>query len=74
MVRTRASTTSSAVAAGLHHLTRAKANGSHYSSNGVYPLVPGVVRDKEGNLRYGPWTTPLWGRSPTAPSSTPTAA
>ncbi|WP_433258462.1 quinone oxidoreductase family protein [Streptosporangium sp. CA-135522] len=43
------------LAAGLHHLTRAKANGSHYSSNGVYPLVPGVdgvVRDEEGNVRY----------------------
>ncbi|MEV1175655.1 zinc-binding alcohol dehydrogenase family protein [Nonomuraea sp. NPDC049784] len=43
------------LAAGLHHLTRAKANGSHYSSNGMYPLVPGVdgvVRDQEGNLRY----------------------
>ncbi|NUW46682.1 quinone oxidoreductase family protein [Nonomuraea rhodomycinica] len=43
------------LAAGLHHLTRAKANGSHYSSGGGYPLVPGVdgvVRDEEGNLRY----------------------
>ncbi|YCK39989.1 quinone oxidoreductase family protein [Actinomadura sp. ATCC 39365] len=43
------------LAAGLHHLTRAKANGSHYSGKGMYPLVPGVdgvVRDKEGNLRY----------------------
>ncbi|MEU4330061.1 quinone oxidoreductase family protein [Nonomuraea dietziae] len=43
------------LAAGLHHLTRAKANGSHYSSSGGYPLVPGVdgvVRDKEGNFRY----------------------
>ncbi|NUW30315.1 zinc-binding alcohol dehydrogenase family protein [Nonomuraea sp. SMC257] len=43
------------LAAGLHHLTRAKANGSHYSSGGAYPLVPGVdgvVRDEEGNVRY----------------------
>ncbi|MGV9310547.1 quinone oxidoreductase family protein [Nonomuraea sp. NPDC003727] len=43
------------LAAGLHHLTKAKANGSHYSSNGMYPLVPGVdgvVRDQEGNVRY----------------------
>lgn len=43
------------LAAGLHHLTRAKANGSHYSGHGVYPLVPGVdgvVRDEEGNVRY----------------------
>ncbi|MFC4117882.1 quinone oxidoreductase family protein [Nonomuraea zeae] len=43
------------LAAGLHHLTRSKANGSHYTSSGRYPLVPGVdgvVRDQEGNLRY----------------------
>ncbi|MEU4543456.1 quinone oxidoreductase family protein [Nonomuraea dietziae] len=43
------------LAAGLHPLTRAKANGSHYSGDGVYPLVPGVdgvVRDEEGNVRY----------------------
>ncbi len=43
------------LAAGLHHLTRAKANGSHYSSTGAFPLVPGadgVVRDGSGRLRY----------------------
>lgn len=43
------------LAAGLHHLTRAKADGSHYSSTAVFPLVPGVdgvVRDPSGNLRY----------------------
>ncbi|MFF3940930.1 quinone oxidoreductase family protein [Streptomyces phaeofaciens] len=43
------------LAAGLHHLTRAKANGSHYSSTGSLPLVPGVdavVRDATGRLRY----------------------
>ncbi|MCK2212334.1 zinc-binding alcohol dehydrogenase family protein [Actinomadura sp. ATCC 31491] len=43
------------LAAGLHHLTRGRATGGHYSSGGVYPLVPGmdgVVRDQEGNLRY----------------------
>lgn len=43
------------LAAGLHHLTRAKANGSHYSGDAAYPLVPGVdgvVRDQEGNVRY----------------------
>ncbi|MFI7465013.1 zinc-binding alcohol dehydrogenase family protein [Nonomuraea sp. NPDC049646] len=43
------------LAAGLHHLTRAKADGSHYSGGGGYPLVPGadgVVRDRDGNLRY----------------------
>ncbi|GAA2312850.1 zinc-binding alcohol dehydrogenase family protein [Nonomuraea roseoviolacea subsp. roseoviolacea] len=43
------------LAAGLHHLTRGKATGAHYSGDGVYPLVPGVdgvVRDEEGNVRY----------------------
>ncbi|MFJ6215165.1 zinc-binding alcohol dehydrogenase family protein [Streptomyces sp. NPDC092296] len=43
------------LAAGLHHLTRAKANGTHYSSTGGFPLVPGVdgvVRDGSGRLRY----------------------
>ncbi|SDQ60481.1 quinone oxidoreductase family protein [Thermostaphylospora chromogena] len=43
------------LAAGLHHLTRAKAQGLHYSSKTGYPLIPGVdgvVRDSEGNLRY----------------------
>ena len=43
------------LAAGLHHLTRAKATGSHYSGGGSLPLVPGadgVVRDPEGRLRY----------------------
>ncbi|GLY30501.1 zinc-binding alcohol dehydrogenase family protein [Kineosporia sp. NBRC 101731] len=43
------------LAAGLHHLTRSRANGSHYSSSGVLPMVPGmdgVVRDASGRLRY----------------------
>ncbi|MEU9064378.1 zinc-binding alcohol dehydrogenase family protein [Streptomyces sp. NPDC048430] len=43
------------LAAGLHHLTRAKANGTHYSATGVFPIVPGVdgvVRDPRGRLRY----------------------
>jgi NADPH:quinone reductase-like Zn-dependent oxidoreductase len=43
------------LAAGLHHLTRAKATGSHYSSGASFPLVPGVdgvVRDETGALRY----------------------
>lgn len=45
------------LAAALHHLTRAKAAGTHYSSSstGVFPIVPGVdavVRDPRGNLRY----------------------
>lgn len=43
------------LAAGLHHLTRAKAGGRHYSSTASLPLVPGVdgvVRDPSGALRY----------------------
>ena len=43
------------LAAGLHRLTRSKANGTHYSSTGTFPLVPGadgVVRDPAGRLRY----------------------
>ncbi|MFJ4045179.1 zinc-binding alcohol dehydrogenase family protein [Microbacterium sp. NPDC089987] len=43
------------LAAGLHHLTRARATGRHYSSSVPLPLVPGVdgvVRDPDGALRY----------------------
>lgn len=43
------------LAAALHHLTRAKATGRHYSGTGSLPLVPGVdgvVRDSSGQLRY----------------------
>ena len=43
------------LAAAVHHLTRAKATGAHYSSTGGFPRVPGadaVVRDPSGRLRY----------------------
>ncbi|MGY2092765.1 zinc-binding dehydrogenase [Nocardia gipuzkoensis] len=43
------------LAAGLHPLVKARANGTHYSSTGTLPFVPGVdgvVRDQHGNLRY----------------------
>ena len=43
------------VAAGLHPRVRSQADGSHYTSAGVLPLVPGVDgvgRDPEGRLRY----------------------
>lgn len=43
------------LAAGLHRLVKARANGTHYSSTGALPVVPGVdgvVRDRHGNLRY----------------------
>jgi NADPH:quinone reductase-like Zn-dependent oxidoreductase len=43
------------LAAGLHPRVRTQANGSHYTSTGELPLVPGVdavVRDPEGRIRY----------------------
>jgi NADPH:quinone reductase-like Zn-dependent oxidoreductase len=43
------------LAAGLHPRVRSQANGSHYTSTGALPLVPGidgVGRDPEGRLRY----------------------
>lgn len=43
------------LAAGLHPRVRSQANGSHYTSTGELPLVPGVDgvgRDPDGDLRY----------------------
>jgi NADPH:quinone reductase-like Zn-dependent oxidoreductase len=43
------------VAAGLHRRVRSQADGSHYSSTGQLPLVPGVDgvgRMPDGTLRY----------------------
>jgi NADPH:quinone reductase-like Zn-dependent oxidoreductase len=43
------------LAAGLHPRVRSQADGSHYTSTGVLPLVPGVdavVRDPQGRIRY----------------------
>jgi NADPH:quinone reductase-like Zn-dependent oxidoreductase len=43
------------LAAGLHPRVRSQANGSHYTSTGALPLVPGidaVVRDPKGRIRY----------------------
>src|SRR5271156_6685076 len=43
------------VAAGLHRRVRSQANGSHYTSSGDLPLVPGVdgvARTPDGQLRY----------------------
>jgi NADPH:quinone reductase-like Zn-dependent oxidoreductase len=43
------------VAAALHPRVRSQANGSHYTSTGELPLVPGidaVVRDGKGKLYY----------------------
>ncbi|QIL90966.1 zinc-binding alcohol dehydrogenase family protein [Microbulbifer sp. SH-1] len=43
------------LAVGLHHLTRGRASGTHYSSTRGLPLVvgvDGVGRDADGKLRY----------------------
>jgi len=43
------------LAAGLHPRVRSQADGSHYTSTGALPFVPGVdavVRDPEGRIRY----------------------
>ena len=43
------------LAAGLHQRVRSQADGSHYTSSGELPLVPGidaVVRDPDGRIRY----------------------
>lgn len=43
------------IAAGLHPRVRSQADGSHYTSSGELPLVPGidgVGRDPDGTLRY----------------------
>src|SRR5580692_1000604 len=43
------------LAAGLHPRVRSQADGSHYTSTGVLPLVPGidgVGRGPDGLLRY----------------------
>src|SRR5271155_5800051 len=43
------------VAAGLHRRVRSQADGSHYTSTGELPLVPGVdgvARLTDGTLRY----------------------
>lgn len=43
------------LAAGLHPRVRSQADGSHYTSTGALPLVPGiggVGRGADGRLRY----------------------
>ena len=43
------------LAAGLHPRTRSSANGSHYTSTGQLPMIPGfdgIGRDPDGQLRY----------------------
>jgi NADPH:quinone reductase-like Zn-dependent oxidoreductase len=43
------------LAVGLHRRVRSQADGSHYTSTGALPLIPGidaVVRDLQGRIRY----------------------
>lgn len=43
------------LAVGLHHITRGRASGAHYSSAGGLPCIPGVDgvgRGADGKLRY----------------------
>ena len=52
------------VAAGLHQLVRGRAHGRHYSSEGGYPLVPGVdavARTADGRLVYTGNVAPPYG-------------
>ena len=50
-------------AAGLHPIVKARASGSHYSSDGVVPLIPGV--DGVGRIGWEPrllriLESPVW--------------
>jgi NADPH:quinone reductase-like Zn-dependent oxidoreductase len=52
------------LAAGLHPRVRSQADGSHYTSAGRLPMVPGVDgvgRDDEGRLRYFALDEPVLG-------------
>jgi hypothetical protein len=52
------------VGAGLHHVVRALAVGSHYGSDDAYPLVSGVdavARTGEGRLVYTGLARAPWG-------------
>ncbi|MFT4087955.1 MAG: zinc-binding alcohol dehydrogenase family protein [Gordonia sp. (in: high G+C Gram-positive bacteria)] len=52
------------VAAGIHPVVRARISGSHYSSSGLWPVVPGidaVARTDDGRLVYTGFAAPPWG-------------
>ena len=52
------------IASGLHPRVRSQADGSHYTSSGDLPLVPGidgVGRAPDGTLRYFICPTPAMG-------------
>ena len=55
VARGKGETVVDVLAAGLHPRVRSQADGSHYTSTGALPLVPGVdavVRDPQGRIRY----------------------
>jgi NADPH:quinone reductase-like Zn-dependent oxidoreductase len=55
VTRTKEEAVVEVLAAGLHPRVLSQANGSHYSSTGELPFVPGVdavVRDPKGRVRY----------------------
>jgi NADPH:quinone reductase-like Zn-dependent oxidoreductase len=55
LARTKDEVVVEVLAAGLHPRVRSQANGSHYTSTGKLPIVPGVdavVRDPDGRIRY----------------------
>lgn len=52
------------LAAGLHQLVRVHAAGAHYSSHGIYPMVPGVdgvAELPDGRCAYIGWLRPPYG-------------
>lgn len=52
------------VAAGIHHVVRARASGQHYSASGLWPVVPGVdavARTPDGRLVYTGFVDAPWG-------------
>ncbi|GAB10939.1 putative oxidoreductase [Gordonia araii NBRC 100433] len=52
------------VAAGIHNIVRARATGHHYSSDGIWPLIPGVdavARTDDGRLIYTGMVAQPWG-------------
>ncbi len=55
MARSKDEVVAEVLAAGLHPRVRSQANGSHYTSTGELPLVPGVdavVSCPDGRIRY----------------------
>ena len=61
---TEAETLSRVLAAGIHPVVRDLAAHTHYGSEGVYPLVPGVdcvARAEDGVARYAGFIRSPWG-------------